>query len=186
EVLYVASFDELSSNLVRYDIVMWLSISLLLVFAWGVGIILLLYLPYKRYVLRKDIASRKLIVTPSELVYTVTRPSYVPFCGEAKVEKHLQLSLIIDIIIEQGCLQAVYGLHTFRVESIAQGNAAAAVDEFHILGVSNPGYLRKVLISNAAKAILDTRTNWNANITGGESIHSLESLTLGPAVLMSP
>lgn len=42
-----------------------------------------------------------------------------------------------------GCLQSVYGIHTFRVESIAYGKAAP-VDELQVQGVSNHGLLRKV------------------------------------------
>lgn len=37
----------------------------------------------------------------------------------------------------------MYGIHTFRVESIAHGKAAA-VDEIQVQGVANPGLLRKV------------------------------------------
>lgn len=44
-----------------------------------------------------------------------------------------------------GWLQSLYGLHTFRVESIAHGKAAP-VDELQVQGVSNPGLLRKVLV----------------------------------------
>lgn len=71
QLLYSASFEELAKNSIQYDTVIWLSISLLLVLAWGVGILMLLYLPFKRYILRKDISSRKLYVTPSEIVYKV-------------------------------------------------------------------------------------------------------------------
>lgn len=71
QILYSASFEELARNSVQYDMVIWLSISLLLVLAWGVGILMLLYLPIKRYVLQKDISSRKLYVTPTEIVYKV-------------------------------------------------------------------------------------------------------------------
>lgn len=42
-----------------------------------------------------------------------------------------------------GCLQAMFGIHTFRLESVAQGKAAY-VDELQIQGVSNPQLLRKV------------------------------------------
>lgn len=70
-ILYSASFEELAKNIVKYDTVIWLSISLLLVLAWGVGIVMLLYLPFKRYVLQKDILSRTLYVTASEIVYKV-------------------------------------------------------------------------------------------------------------------
>ena len=71
QIIYSASFQELAANSLKYDTVIWLSISLLLVLAWGVGIIMLLYLPFRRYVLRKDFSSRKLYVTPDEIVYTV-------------------------------------------------------------------------------------------------------------------
>lgn len=73
KVLYTASFDELASNNVNHDTIIWLSISLLLVLAWGLGIIMLLYLPYRRYVLQKEIASRKLYVTSEGIVYKVVR-----------------------------------------------------------------------------------------------------------------
>ena len=71
QILYTASFEELERNNLQYDTIIWVSISLLLVLAWGVGIIMLLYLPMRRYVLQKDILSRKLYVTPSEIVYKV-------------------------------------------------------------------------------------------------------------------
>ncbi|KAL0412001.1 UNVERIFIED_CONTAM: hypothetical protein Slati_3789800 [Sesamum latifolium] len=183
QVLYTASFEELASKNVQYDTIIWLSISLLLVLAWGVGVVMLLYLPFKRYVLQKDIASRKLYITSKEIVYKVSRPSFIPFCGETKIEKHIPLSLIIDIIIEQGWLQSVYGLHTFRVEYISHGKAA--VDELWFQGVNNPGLLRKVLVTQASNAIQDVGKSWNP-INGGESMYRMESLTLGPAVLRSP
>ena len=71
QIIYSASFEELGDNFIKYETVIWLFISLLLVLAWGVGIFMLLYLPVRRYILRKDIASRKLYVTPSEVVYKV-------------------------------------------------------------------------------------------------------------------
>lgn len=42
-----------------------------------------------------------------------------------------------------GCLQSIYGIHTFRIESIAHGGAAP-VDELQVQGVYSPGNLRKV------------------------------------------
>lgn len=71
QILYTASFKELAAENVQYETIIWVSISLLLVLAWGVGIIMLLYLPIKRYVLQKDISSRKLYVTPHAIVYKV-------------------------------------------------------------------------------------------------------------------
>ncbi|GAV90087.1 hypothetical protein CFOL_v3_33496 [Cephalotus follicularis] len=186
EILYTASFEELASNNIGYDTVIWVSISLLLVLAWGVGIIMLLYLPYKRYVLQKDISSRKLYVTPSEIVYKVSRPSFIPFWGITTIEKHVPLYLVIDIIIEQGCLQSVYGIHTFRVESVAHGSAP--VDELQVQGVANPGLLRKVIVTEASRAIQDVGKNWKITALAGEgeSMSRMTSLNEGPAVLRSP
>lgn len=71
QILYSASFEELARNSIKYDTVIWLSISLLLVLAWGIGLLMLLYLPFRRYVLRKDFSSRRLYVTQTEIVYKV-------------------------------------------------------------------------------------------------------------------
>ena len=135
-ILYAASFDELAKNHVKYDTVIWVSISLLLVLAWGIGIVMLLCFPIRRYLLQKDISSRKLYVTANEIVYKVlicvvfllfswiitrenwqhrcnsyiqyyysfvqfSRPSML-FWRVTTIEKCIPLSLVIDIIIEQG------------------------------------------------------------------------------------
>lgn len=70
-VLHIASFEELSKNHVQCDTVIWVLISLLLVLAWGFGVIMLLYLPVRRFVLQKDISSRRLYVTSNKIVYKV-------------------------------------------------------------------------------------------------------------------
>jgi len=70
-VVYRASFQELMPNYLPYDTIIWALISLLLVLAWGIGMLLLLYLPYKRYVLKRDILSRQLFVTENKIVYKV-------------------------------------------------------------------------------------------------------------------
>ncbi|XP_044502338.1 uncharacterized protein LOC123223265 isoform X2 [Mangifera indica] len=140
-----------------------------------------------KYVLQKDLSSRKLYVTPSEIVYKVSRPSFIPFWGQITIEKHVPLSLVIDIIIEQGCLQSVYGIHTFRVESIAHGKAAP-VDELQVQGVANPSLLRKVIVAEAAKVIQAVGRNWKVNThTGeGDNVSRMASLTEGPAPWKSP
>ncbi|KAJ4842963.1 hypothetical protein Tsubulata_020022 [Turnera subulata] len=187
QILYTASFEELATNFLKYDTILWVSISFLLVLAWGIGIILLLYLPVRRYVLRKDLSSRKLYVTPSEIVYKISRPSFIPCWGMTKFEKRVPLSLVLDIIIEQGWLQSVYGIHTFRVESKARGKTAP-VDELQVQGVANPNLLRKVIIAEAAKSIQDAGRGFKPTaITGeGESMSRAGSLNEGPAVFLSP
>lgn len=51
--------------------------------------------------------------------------------------------MVSSVALCIGCLQSRYGIHTFRIESIACGKAAA-VDELQVQGVSNPSGLRKV------------------------------------------
>lgn len=70
-ILYTASFQEKEDNFVKYQTVQWLLYSLLLILAWGIGLFMLLYLPVRRYILRKDIQSRKLYVTQDAIVYEV-------------------------------------------------------------------------------------------------------------------
>ncbi|RLM79743.1 uncharacterized protein C2845_PM12G21700 [Panicum miliaceum] len=149
-VLYRASFQELMPGYLQYDTIIWALISLLLVLAWGIGLLLLLYLPYKRYVLKRDILSRQLYVTENNIVYKATRPSYLPFVGIVEKEIKVPLHLIVDVIIEQGCLQSAYSLYTFRIESIAHGKPAP-VDELQFHGVHNPDLLRKVIIREASR-----------------------------------
>lgn len=162
KVLYRASFEELVQNYLHYDMIIWVGISLLLVLAWGIGALFLLYLPVRRYVLQKDIYSRRLYVTPHEIVYKVTRPLFLPFLGVKKIEKHIPLHLVIDIIIEQGCLQSVYGIHTFRVESIARGKATR-ISELQVQGLSNPELLRKIIVTEAARNIQEVGY-WKSNM----------------------
>ncbi|KAG4926658.1 hypothetical protein JHK82_052449 [Glycine max] len=107
QILYSTSFEELASNYVKYDTVIWLAISLLLVLAWRIGLLMLLYLPIRRYVLQKDLSSCILYVTCIEVVYKVSRPSFIPFWGTVTIERRVPLSLVIDIIIEQDFLNSL-------------------------------------------------------------------------------
>ncbi|KAG6749476.1 hypothetical protein POTOM_046523 [Populus tomentosa] len=237
QILYAASFEELARNHVKYDTIIWVSISLLLVLAWGIGIILLLCLPIRRCLLQKDISSRKLYVTANEIVYKFSRPSIL-FWRVTTIEKRTPLSSVIDIITEQAyglkrrngyavffqpgyvigctavqtatvvlvvvklscknfwlatreplrksCLQSVYGLHTFRVESIAHGKAAP-VDELRVQGVADPGVLRKVIITEASKNAQDFGEGCKPTLTGEEERLSRGgSLSEGPVIFKSP
>lgn len=41
------------------------------------------------------------------LFFKVSRPSFIPFWGSITIEKHVPLSKVIDIIIEQGSCSAL-------------------------------------------------------------------------------
>ncbi|PKA66443.1 hypothetical protein AXF42_Ash007141 [Apostasia shenzhenica] len=177
KVLCRASFEELAKNYVQCDTIIWFLISLLLVLAWGVGAVMLLCLPARRYVLQKEISSRELYVTPTEIVYKVTRPSFLQFLGKKRMETRIPLQHIIDVIVEQGCLQSMFGIHTFRIENIARGKAAP-INELQFQGVSNPGLLRKVIITEAARCIREVRRlKATVHPSGGGSMIRVRSQT---------
>nr|KYP33945.1 hypothetical protein KK1_045154 [Cajanus cajan] len=75
-VLYAASFREMENNFVKYQTVQWLLYSLLLLLAWGIGLLMLIYVPLRRFILRKDIRSRTLYLTPNAIVY---KAIHLPF-----------------------------------------------------------------------------------------------------------
>ncbi len=55
----------------NYDTVQWVLIALVFVLVYGVGILLLLYVPIRRYIVRRDIRARELYITTQAVVYKV-------------------------------------------------------------------------------------------------------------------
>ncbi|KAJ7568273.1 hypothetical protein O6H91_01G025600 [Diphasiastrum complanatum] len=163
-IIYRATFQELEDNYVNYDTVRWIMMSLLLILAWGVGIFMLLYLPIRRYVVRKDIRTRKLYVTTDAIVHKMSRP-ILPCCGVRRREKYLLLPLVTDVIIEQGCMQSAFGVSSIRFETAGFGRPTH-VDDIHIEGVVNPRLLRKVVLMAVSNLRKDRHLN------GGSMIRS--------------
>ncbi|XP_060961719.1 uncharacterized protein LOC115708104 [Cannabis sativa] len=144
DVLYSASFLEMEDNFVRYQTAQWVLYSLLLILAWGIGLFMLLYLPVRRYILRKDIRSKKLYLTPNSIVYKVARPVPFPFFGALKKEKYILLPSVADIVIEQGYLQSLYGVYSLRIENV--GLRRPPSDDVKIQGIANPNAFRKAVL----------------------------------------
>lgn len=145
DVLYTASFQEKEDNFVQYQTAQWVLYSLLLILVWGIGLFMLLYLPVRRYILRKDIRSRKLFLTPNAIVYKVTRPVPFPCFGVLKKEKHVLLPSVQDIVIEQGYLQSLFGVYSLRIENA--GVRRPPSDDVQIQGVANPSDFRKAVLT---------------------------------------
>uniref|UniRef100_A0A1D1Z4M2 12S seed storage globulin 1 n=1 Tax=Anthurium amnicola TaxID=1678845 RepID=A0A1D1Z4M2_9ARAE len=144
-VLYTASFEEMEDNFVRYQTAQWVLYSLLLILAWGIGLLMLLYVPVRRYVLRRDFRSRRLYLTPNAIVYKVTKPAPFPFLGVLKKEKYVLLPSVADVTIEQGYLQSYFGVYSIRIENA--GVQRPASDDVKIQGVSNPRAFRKAVLT---------------------------------------
>lgn len=175
KILHRATFADLEKNFLNYETVQWILISLLLILAWGVGVILLLYTPIRRYVMRQDFRSRKLYVTSDAIVYKVTRPVFLPWLGVSKMEKCIFLPLITDIVLEQGCLQSLFGLHSIRIETLGQGRPLADYN-IHICGVTNPKQFRKVVLSAVTAAGHDGSLSTNSPYQEGTMILGLPRL----------
>ncbi|XP_065848575.1 uncharacterized protein [Euphorbia lathyris] len=144
-ILYTASFDEMEDKFIEYQTAQWVMYSLLLVLVWGLGLFMLLYLPVRRYVMRKDIRSRKLYLTPNAIVYKVTKPVPFPCFGMLKREKHVLLPSVQDVIIEQGYLQSLFGVYSLRIENV--GVRRPTSDDFKIQGIGNPSAFKKVILN---------------------------------------
>ncbi|XP_054805916.1 uncharacterized protein LOC129308659 [Prosopis cineraria] len=143
-ILYTASFEEMEENFVKHQTAQWVLYSLLLILAWGIGLLMLLYLPVRRYILRKDIRSRKLFLTPNAIVYKVTRPVPFPCFGVLKKEKHVLLRSVADIVVEQGYLQSLFGVYSLRIENV--GVRRPPSDDVKIHGIANPNAFRKAVM----------------------------------------
>jgi len=142
EVLHDASFAEMEDNFVKYQIAQWILLSVLLVLAWGVGVLMLLYLPIRIYVCRRDFRSRKLYLTPHSVVYKVNKPVAFPCFGVFKKEKYVILPSISDVVVEQGYLQSFFGVYSIRIENV--GVRKPPSDDVKITGVAHPHDFRKV------------------------------------------
>ncbi|KAH1209562.1 hypothetical protein GmHk_15G044063 [Glycine max] len=180
-VLYAASFREMEEGFVKYQTVQWVLYSVLLILAWGIGILMLLYLPVRRFILRKDVRSRTLYLTPNAIVYKaislslslslsnirifvlisqVTRPVSFPCFGVLKKEKHVLLHSVADVVIEQGYLQSLFGVYSLRIENV--GVRRPPSDDVKIQGVANPNAFRKAVmmrLSNMRNEILSRQVS---------------------------
>ncbi|XP_038879986.1 uncharacterized protein LOC120071681 isoform X2 [Benincasa hispida] len=118
-VLFTASFQEMEDKFVKYHTAQWVLYSLLLILAWGIGLLMLLYLP-------------------------VTRPVPFPCFGVLKKEKHVLLPSVADIIIEQGYLESLYGVYSIRIENA--GVRRPPGDDVHIQGITDPIAFKKAVL----------------------------------------
>eukprot|EP00250_Pteridium_aquilinum_P032958 c5006_g1_i1 orf=133-975(+) len=169
KILHTATFADLERRFLNYETLQWIVISLLLILAWGVGVILLLYTPIRRYIMQRDFRSRQLYVTSEAIVYKVARPAFLPWLGVSKFEKCILLPLITDIVLEQGCLQSLFGLYSIRIETLGQGPLEAC--SISVCGMTNPRQFRKVVLiaSNTVKNDATRTPNRKGNVILGLS-----------------
>ncbi|KAG6494050.1 uncharacterized protein LOC122002618 [Zingiber officinale] len=177
-ILHTASFYEMEEKYVKYQTVQWILYSLLLMLAWGIGALMLLYLPIRRHILRSDFRSRKLYVTSNAIVYEVTRPVVFPCFGVLTKEKHVVLASVADIVVEQGYLQSFFGIFSVRIKNT--GVRRPPSDDVQILGISEPGAFRKAVLMHLSNTRSDILSK---QIYMSEDPHTLGS---GPSTSWVP
>ncbi|KAI5069995.1 hypothetical protein GOP47_0014338 [Adiantum capillus-veneris] len=174
KILHTATFSDFEERFVNYETLQWIVISLLLIPAWGVGVVLLLYTPIRRYIMRRDFRLRKLYVTSDAIVYKATRPAFIPWLGVSKIDKCILLPLITDIVLEQGCLQSIFGLHSLRIETLGQGPLDAY--GISVCGMTNPRQFRKVVLMAASIVRKDGSLPEQSPIHEGDVVLGLSKL----------
>lgn len=148
-ILYRASFEEQCELYVSYMTWLCFFISLAMIIMYGLGLLLLLYIPVARYIARRDIQTRRLYITAENVVYKTRPPSACPCLGFNKTEKHILLPLITDVVLSQSWFQAWFGLWTVTIENAGQGGGPNKSADLRVEGISEPELFKKILLRAA-------------------------------------
>jgi len=152
-VLYRASFGELEDTYIRYRTWALFGISLVMILAYGLGLLMLVWLPVLRYIAREDLRSRRLYITSENVVYKNAPPACCPCFGVNKTEKHILLPLITDVVLSQSWFEAWFGIWTVSIENAGQGGGGGAnnrvTPDLKIQGIYQPEIFKKLLLRAA-------------------------------------
>eukprot|EP01102_Stenamoeba_stenopodia_P004368 TRINITY_DN14675_c0_g1_i1.p1 TRINITY_DN14675_c0_g1~~TRINITY_DN14675_c0_g1_i1.p1 ORF type:complete len:276 (+),score=69.14 TRINITY_DN14675_c0_g1_i1:99-926(+) len=149
-VLFQASFLENEAKYVSYITWGLFFASLLMAVFYGVGLLLLFWIPVLRSNARKDLQSRRLYITSENVVYKTAAPAFCPCFGVNKTEKHILLPLITDVILSQSWFEAWFGIYSVKIENPGQaGLGTQAGADVIIQGIHQPEIFKKVLLRAA-------------------------------------
>mmetsp|Transcript_29672 Transcript_29672/g.82898 ORF Transcript_29672/g.82898 Transcript_29672/m.82898 type:complete len:190 (+) Transcript_29672:110-679(+) len=154
-ILYRAHLQE--DNLVNYDSVLLAIIGLVLCWFYFIGILVWLYIPYRRWYFRKQVESTELYITPENLVLRYETPS----CASASRPRsvHFPLRHIVQVDQSQSVLQAKFGLDSVYVHTSGGGARFLFGAMYHfagnsdIIGIEDSESFKQCLM----KAIADCR-----------------------------
>lgn len=151
-VLFEAEFND-EKRYMDYRTLWFVLLCLGLTLCYGVGFLGLLWLPVMHTIWRQDYRNRRLFITPENVVFKTNVPVCCPCFGSTKREKHILLSLVTDVILEQGCLQSRYGLHSVKLENAGRqggGDANNVGADVNIVGISNAKVFKQAVLAAAA------------------------------------
>lgn len=148
-ILFQAEFAD-QENLVGYYAMWFILVCIGFTLLYGIGIFGFFWLPVMYTIWRTDYQNRRLYITPENVVYKTNIPVCCPCFGSTKREKHVLLSLITDVILEQGCMQARYGLQSLKIENAGQASPNSPGADLAIVGISNAKVFKQAVLAAAA------------------------------------
>ena len=149
DILYAASFKRNVETYTWYATFGWVFVCIPCILIYGIGIIGLLWTPFIWYIARAGIESRKLFVTSDSIIYIAEPPACIPCLGRNKQEKHVLLSLITDVVVQEGWYQSCWNLDSVKIENAGQGQAGTSYD-LAFIGMENSKLFKKVVLRAAA------------------------------------
>jgi len=150
-ILYRATFSEKSiKEYLSYATYKWVFVSLAMIFAYGLGILMLLYTPVMRHIFEQDIRNRRLYITSESIVYKTSVPCCFPCCGRNKQEKHVLLPLVTDVLLTQGCFEAKFNIQTIKVENAGQSGGEQSLKfDLQCQGLDDPQLFKRIALMAA-------------------------------------
>lgn len=148
DILYAASFKRNVDTYKWYVTFAWLFLCVPFILLYGVGIIGILWTPFVWYIAKVDMESRKLFITSDSIIYIAEPPACIPCLGRNKAEKHVLLSLVTDVIVQQGWYASCWGLDSVKIENAGQGQAGGY--DLGFTGMENSKLFKKIVLRAAA------------------------------------
>lgn len=149
DILYAATFRRNEEAYTWFSVFCWIFISIPCILLYGIGFIMLLWTPFIYYIASMDIKSRKLFITSDSIIYIAQPPACIPCLGKNKQEKHVLLSLVTDVILQQGWFANCWGLQSVKIENAGQGVAAGGYD-LGFTGIENAKLFKQIVLRAAA------------------------------------
>lgn len=146
-LLYRASFDDTVDRYVSYMTWKYVLICLAFVLLYGIGIFMLMLLPAMRWYWRRELLNRRLYVTSENIVYKTNVPACFGCCGYNKTEKHILLHLVTDVVLQQGCFEARWGLFSLKIENPGQMGQTTPGADVVIQGIGSPQEFKKLVLA---------------------------------------
>mmetsp|Transcript_24841 Transcript_24841/g.42418 ORF Transcript_24841/g.42418 Transcript_24841/m.42418 type:complete len:268 (-) Transcript_24841:74-877(-) len=150
DIIYAASFKRNADTYMYYIGFATFLCGIPCILFYGIGLLLMIYTPVFMYIAYQDIITRKLFVTSDSVIYITSPPCCLPCFGVNKTEKHVLLSLVTDVIVEQSWYASCWGLEGVRIENAGQGAGQGKPGDLSFTGIEHAKLFKKIVLRAAA------------------------------------